>query len=213
MATLVLPCLNETQALQWIADRVPADLEMLVADNGSTDGSQDMARKLGAQVIDVPVRGYGAAVHAGVEAANPGIVAVMDTDATFDPADLAPLVGAVRDGVDLAACVREPVSAAAMPWHSRAGNAYLSWRLRHKTGLDIHDIGPARVFNRDPYLALGIQDRAFGYPMEVFVRAAQAGWTFAEFAIPYRERIGKSKVTGSMTGSLRATRDLWRATP
>ncbi|MCH9817163.1 MAG: glycosyltransferase family 2 protein [Actinomycetia bacterium] len=213
MATLVLPCLNEVQALQWIAKRVPPDMDMLVADNGSSDGSQEVARDLGAQVIEVPQRGYGAAVHAGVTAARPGLVAVMDADATFDPTDLAPLLEAVRAGVDLAACVRQPVSTAAMPWQSRAGNAYLSWRLRHKTGLAIHDIGPVRVFNRDPYLALGIQDRAFGYPMEVFVRAAQAGWTFSELPMPYRERIGKSKVTGSLMGSIRATRDLWRATP
>lgn len=213
MVTLVLPCLNEVAALQWIATRLPDNLQMLVADNGSTDGSQGVARELGAQVIEVPNRGYGAAVHAGVEAAPPGIVAVMDADATFDPRDLAALISAVADGVDLAACVRAPVSLQAMPWHSRAGNAYLSWRLRHKTGLDIHDIGPARVFRRDPYLALGIEDRAFGYPMEVFVRAAEAGWTFAEFDVPYRERIGESKVTGSLRGSIRATRDLWRATP
>jgi glycosyltransferase involved in cell wall biosynthesis len=188
-------------------------MQVLVADNGSTDGSQAEARRSGARVVDVPVRGYGAAVHAGVVAAESEIVAVIDADATLDPGDLAPLIAAVEAGVDLAACCREPVSSKAWPWHARAGNAFLSWRLRRKTGLAVTDLGPARVFRREPYLDLGIADRAFGYPMEVLVRAAQADWEVAEFPMAYRERIGKSKVTGSALGSLRATRDLLRAAP
>ncbi len=213
MVTLVLPCLNEVEALAWIGERTPGDMTILVADNGSTDGSQDQARSMGAEVIDVPVRGYGAAVHAGVEAAKTDIVAVIDADATFDPRDLAPLIEAVESGADMATCRRIPVSAAAHPWHARAGNAFLCWQVRRKTDLRIQDLGPARVFRREPYLALGIEDRAFGYPMEVFVRAAAAGWEVVEVPMTYRERIGNSKVTGSPAGTLRATRALLRAMP
>jgi len=212
--TLVLPCLNEVQALPWIAERLPAGATMLLADNGSDDGSQVVASELGAQVIDVPQRGYGAAVHAGVEAAQTELVAVIDTDASLDPGGLVPLVAAVdADRADLAMCVRQPVSAAAMPWHARAGNRFLAGRLSRRAGIDVHDLGPARVFRRDPYLGLNITDRAFGYPMEVLVQAARANWRITEFPMPYYERIGESKVTGSVRGSIRATRQLLAALP
>ncbi len=213
-ATVVLPCLNEREALPWVLGRLPRGVTALVADNGSTDGSPEVARRLGADVVEVPARGYGAAVHAGVAAAPPGVVAVMDCDATLDPRQLPPLIGAVIGGAaDMAVCRRRPRDRRVFPWHARAGTAFLAWWLRVTTPLRIHDLPPVRVFDRDRYLGLRIQDRAFGYPMEVLARAGQQGWTVSEFDMDYRPRLGTSKVGGSLSGSLRATRALLAAAP
>ncbi len=211
--TLVLPCLNEAQALPWLLTRIPPGVQALVADNGSTDGSVEVARRLGADVINAAPAGYGAACHAGITAAQTDLVAVMDCDATLDPAQLPPLIAAVAAGfADLAVCRRRPTPKS-WPWHARLGTTFLAWWLRRATKLTIHDLPPVRVFRRDPYLSLGIEDRAFGYPMEVLARAAAAGWTVEEFDMDYRVRTGSSKVTGTVRGSLRATTALLRAAP
>jgi glycosyltransferase involved in cell wall biosynthesis len=211
--TLVLPCLDEAAGLPWILSRLPEHVRAIVADNGSTDGSVEVARDLGAHVVHATPAGYGAACHAGIAAATSDVVAVMDCDATLDPAQLPPLIAAVAAGsADMAVCRRRP-SAHAWPWHARVGTAFLAWRLRRATTLTIHDLPPVRVFRRDPYLALGIEDRAFGYPMEVLARAAAASWTVTEFDMDYRPRIGRSKVSGTVRGSVRATTALLRAAP
>jgi len=212
--TLVLPCLNEAGAIPWVLSRIPHGVTAIVADNGSTDDSAAVARKLGATVIQVPQPGYGAACHAGIEAASTDVVAVMDCDATLDPAQLRPLITAVESGaVDLAVCRRRPTSNKVWPWHARMGTGFLAWWLRRNTGLVIHDLAPVRVFHRTPYLALGINDRGFGYPMEVFARAAEAGWSVREFDMDYGARVGQSKVTGTLAGSARATKALLRSAP
>lgn len=212
-ATLVLPCLNEVEALPWVMAQVPPGFHVIVADNGSTDGSAELARQLGADVIHATPAGYGAACHAGIVAASTDLVAVMDCDATLDAAQLPLLVAAVHDGrADMSVCRRHP-EPKSWPWHARMGTAFLAWWLRRTTELTIHDLPPVRVFRRDPYLALDIEDRAFGYPMEVMTRAAAAGWSVEEFDMDYRVRTGSSKVTGTVRGSLRATTALLRAAP
>src|SRR5689334_21040304 len=95
---LVLPCRDEARALEALLPRVPAPWRVIVVDNGSRDGTADVARSLGATVVDEPQAGYGAAVHTGMEASTAEFVGVMDGDGSFDPDDLAPLLEAVRDG-------------------------------------------------------------------------------------------------------------------
>ncbi len=210
--TLVLPCLNEAGALPWILSRLPTGVTAVVADNGSTDGSQAVAAEHGAAVVDVVQRGYGAAVHRGVEEAPDGIVAVMDCDATLDPAQLPPLVRAVAtNSADMAVCRRRPQGSGVFPWHARAGTAVLATWLRTTTPLGVHDLPPVRVFGRRRYMALGLSGRGFGYPMEVMVRAGRAGWRVQEFDMDYLPRVGVSKVTGTLSGSVRATAALLRA--
>jgi glycosyltransferase involved in cell wall biosynthesis len=191
MTDVVLPCLDEAAALPWILRRMPDGYRPIVADNGSTDGSPDVARALGARVVDVPRRGYGAAVHAGVLAADPadGVVCVLDADGSFDPADLPRVAGPVRAGTaDLAVGRRRPVTRSAWPWHARAGNAVLARRLRRTTGLPVHDIGPIRAVRRTDLLALELRDRRFGYPLELLVAAARAGWRVTEVDVAYHPR-------------------------
>ncbi|MGI5439442.1 glycosyltransferase family 2 protein [Streptomyces shenzhenensis] len=206
---VVLPCLDEVAALPWVLGRVPADWRALVVDNGSTDGSAEVARGLGATVVPEPRRGFGAACHAGLTAATADIVCFCDCDGSLDPALLVPFVREVRAGrADLVLGRRRPRGRGAWPAHARAGNLVLARLLRRRTGLRVHDLGPLRAARREPLLALGLTDRRSGYPLEMVVRAADAGWRVTEQDVPYLPRTGASKVTGTWRGTWHAVRDM-----
>ncbi|WP_020664643.1 glycosyltransferase [Amycolatopsis benzoatilytica] len=208
---VVLPCLDEAAALPGVLAGLPPGYRAIVVDNGSRDCSPEIAAAHGAKVVDEPRRGYGAAVHAGLESSTADIVCFADADGSLDLADLPRLVAAVENGADLAVGRRVPVSRAVWPWHARAGNALLSLLLRSR-GLPVRDIAPLRAVRRGDLLELGIADRAFGYPLELLVKAQRAGWAVREFDIAYRERAKgtKSKVSGSVRGTWRAARDFGR---
>lgn len=209
---VVLPCLDEAAALPGVLAALPHGYRAIVVDNGSTDGSPEIAEQHGAKVIHEPRLGYGAAVHTGLEYATSEIVCVLDADGSLDPAELPNLVRPVAgDSAELAVGRRVPIGAGAWPWHARAGNRVLAALLRRR-GLPVADLAPARAARRVDLLDLGIQDRAFGYPLELLLRAARAGWRVVELDVAYRPRTAgtKSKVSGSMRGTYRAIRDMWR---
>ncbi|MFF5023934.1 glycosyltransferase family 2 protein [Streptomyces collinus] len=206
---VVLPCLNEAGALPWVLARVPAGWRALVVDNGSTDGSADVARSLGATVVREERRGFGAACHAGLLAATADVVCFCDCDASLDPGRLVPFAEEVRAGrADLVLGRRRPLTRGAWPVHARAGNLALTRLLRRRTGLRLHDLGPLRAARREPLLALGLTDRRSGYPLQMVVRAADAGWRVTEHDVPYLPRTGASKVTGTWRGTWQAVRDM-----
>jgi glycosyltransferase involved in cell wall biosynthesis len=208
---VVLPCLNEAGALPWLLTRMPVGYRPIVADNGSTDGSAQIAADHGATVVNVPQRGFGAACHAGLLAASSDIVCVMDADGSFDPLDLEIVTGPVRDGsIDLMLGRRAPTTQGAWPAHARLGNMVLSAELRRRAGVPLHDLGPMRAARRAGLLALDLQDRRFGYPLEMVMRASAAGWRIGEAPVPYYPRTGKSKVTGTVGGTVKAVRDMRR---
>lgn len=214
---VVLPCLNEAAALPWVLSRIPAGFRPIVADNGSTDGSGDIAAGLGAVVVRVPQRGFGAACHTGIRAAKSDVVCVMDADASLDPAELPAVAGPVADGeADLVLGRRVPARRGAWPAHARAANAALSAVVRRRTAAgpgrraDLHDLGPMRAVRRDALLRLELVDRRFGYPLEMVVSAAAAGWRIHEVDVRYYPRTGQSKVTGTVRGTVRAVRDMRR---
>lgn len=211
---LVLPCKNEAPALPALLAEVPAYFSVIVVDNGSSDGTAEVAHGLGATVVFEPRPGYGAAVHAGIQAATADMVAVIDGDGSIDPRDLRPLVEAVTSAErTLAVGRRKPVYARLIPLHARAGNIALTWWLRRSLRLDVHDSAPVRVCRRLELLELGIEDRRFGYPIELLVRAQRAGWIIKEYDVCYRPRaIGTtSKVSGSVRGTLSTARDFAKA--
>ncbi len=210
--TVVLPCLNEAESLPAVLAAIPQGYQVLVVDNNSTDDTADVARRHGARVVTEPRPGYGSAVHAGVAAARTAIVAVIDADGSLDPGDLPRLVAEVEAGADLAIGRRRPVPGLRWPWVARLGTRVMSWRLRTRHGLPVHDIAPMRVARRDALLKLGVEDRRSGYPLELLVRAASAGWRVVERDVVYGPRIaGESKVSGSLRGSVVAILDFWKA--
>ncbi|MUL46201.1 glycosyltransferase family 2 protein [Mycobacterium sp. CBMA293] len=212
LVTVLLPCLNEAESLPGVLSAVPTEYAVLVIDNNSTDGTAEVARGLGAQVVTELQPGYGAAVHAGVSAAQTPIVAVLDADGSLDPADLPRLVAELRDDVDLVVGRRRPVPGLQWPWHARLGNRLVCWWLRFRYRLPVHDIAPLRVARRHALLGLGVTDRRSGYPVELLVRAASARWRIVERDVAYGPRTGgRSKVTGSVRGSAIAALDFWRA--
>jgi dTDP-L-rhamnose 4-epimerase len=209
-ATVILPLLDEVEALPWVLGRVPPGFQPLVVDNGSTDGSGDLARALGAEVVVEPQRGFGAACWAGLVAAPDGLVCFMDADASLDPADLPAVVAPVADGrADLVLAARRP-EPGAWPAHARVANRVLAARTSRRLGIRLHDVGPMRAASRDALLALGIRDRRSGWPLEMVVRAAGAGWRVEEVAVAYRPRVGRSKVTGTVRGTAQAVADMAR---
>ena len=140
---LVLPCRDEGPALRGLLPRVPANFHVIVVDNGSSDDTAEVARELGARVVTETTPGYGAAVHAGIEAATADYVAVMDGDGSFDPDELLPLLADVASGrADIAVGRRRPVRRGVWPWHARVGNALIAAWLRHRIDMDAHDIAP-----------------------------------------------------------------------
>ncbi|MFD3480855.1 glycosyltransferase family 2 protein [Streptomyces sp. NPDC058695] len=206
---VVLPCLDEAAALPWVLARIPDGWRALVVDNGSTDGSPDIARSLGATVVTEPRRGFGAACHAGLSASDAEVVCFCDCDASLDPALLTTFVEDVVEGrADLVLGRRRPQGRGAFPVHARAGNLALAGMLRRRTGLRLHDLGPLRAARRTSLLGLDLTDRRSGYPLQMVVRAADAGWHIEERPVPYRPRTGKSKVTGTWRGTWQAVRDM-----
>jgi glycosyltransferase involved in cell wall biosynthesis len=206
---VLLPCLDEAAALPWIMGRMPTGFRPLVIDNGSRDGSAQLAADLGATVVHAERRGYGAACHAGLVAATAPLIAVMDADASLDPLQLPDLIAPlVRGEADLVVGVRRLTHRRAQPWTLRLANAELARRVRRRTGLLLRDIGPMRAARREALLGLDIQDRRSGYPVETVVRAADAGWRVAAVDTDYLLRRGRSKVTGTPLGAWRAVRDI-----
>jgi glycosyltransferase involved in cell wall biosynthesis len=205
---VILPCLNEAAALPWVLDRLPAGYDALVVDNGSTDGSAAIARSFGARILDVAQRGYGSACHAGLVAATGDLVVIMDCDGTLDPVDLPALVRPVQTGeADLVVGRRRPQGRGAYPWTLQLANVALARQLRRRTGLMIFDCGPVRAALRSTLLMLEVQDRRSGYPVETLVKAAAAGLRVRQVDVAYLPRRGRSKVTGTPLGALRAVWD------
>jgi glycosyltransferase involved in cell wall biosynthesis len=209
--TVVLPCLNEAESLPAVLAAIPSGYRALVVDNNSTDDTADVARRHGAEVVTEMRPGYGSAVHAGVTAARTALVAVLDGDGSLDPAELPLLVAELDRGADMVIGRRRPRPGLRWPWHARLGTAAVCWRLRTRHRLPVHDIAPMRVARREALLALGVADRRSGYPLELMVRAAEAGWRVAEVDVAYGPRTGGvSKVSGSVRGSLTAALDFWK---
>jgi glycosyltransferase involved in cell wall biosynthesis len=210
LVDVVLPVLDEAAALPVVLGSLPAGVRPIVVDNGSSDGSAGVARELGATVVHEPERGFGAACAAGLAAASTELVCFMDCDGSLDGADLPAVCGPVLEGdADLVLGRRRP-EAGALPAHAALANRVLAARIRRRTGAPVRDLGPMRAMRRVSLLELGMTDRRFGWPLEMVLRAARAGWRVREVDVPYRPRIGRSKVTGTIRGTARTIKDMRR---
>ncbi|HYZ12387.1 MAG TPA: glycosyltransferase family 2 protein [Actinomycetota bacterium] len=209
MPDVILPVLNEVSSIPWVLGRMPAGYRPIVVDNGSTDDSASVARELHATVVAEPRRGFGAACAAGLAAAEADIVAFMDCDGSLDPADLPTVVGPVAaGGTDLVLGMRVTFTRGSWPAHARVANRVLARLVCRRTGLALRDLGPMRAARRAALMDLAIRDRRFGWPLEMVVRAADAGWRVNDVPVPYYPRRGRSKVTGTALGTARTVRDM-----
>ncbi len=209
MPDVILPVLDEAEAIPRVLDSMPGGYNAIVVDNGSTDGSGDIAAAIGAEVVTESRRGFGSACHAGLLAARDDVICFMDCDGSLDPAHLPRLVAAHRAGADLVIGARIP-EPGAWPVHARIANRVLALEMRRRTGMRLRDLGPMRVMNRQALLGLGMLDRRSGWPLEMVLRAAAAGWRIESLPVPLEGRSGKSKVTGTMKGTLGAIADMSR---
>jgi glycosyltransferase involved in cell wall biosynthesis len=208
MPDVVLPVLDEVEAIPWVLARMPAGYRPIVVDNGSTDGSAEVAASLGAVVVVEARKGFGAACWTGLTAADDDLVCFMDCDGSLDPGDLEAVTEPVRAGRADLCLGRRVAERGAWPLHARVANRVLALELGRRTGVKVRDLGPMRAARRMPLAALGIQDRRSGWPLEMVVRAAAAGWRITDVPVPYRRRRGRSKITGTLGGTLRAVRDM-----
>jgi len=207
---VILPVLDEAGALPGVLASLPPGYRPIVVDNGSTDGSGSLAQDLGAHVVDEPRRGFGSACAAGLAVAESDVVCFMDCDGTLDGGDLPRVAGPVSRGdADLMLGRRRP-DPGAWPLHAMLANRALALGVRRRTGIPLRDLGPMRAALRVALGELGMSDPRFGWPLEMVLRASHAGWRVGEVDVPYAPRIGRSKVTGTLRGTLRAVHDMRR---
>ena len=207
---VVIPVLNEERSLPRVLADIPAELvrQVVVVDNGSTDRSAELARAAGATVVEEPQRGYGAACLRGIAAIDDhDVIAFLDGDYSDYPEDLASVLAPIRDGraeLVIGSRMIQPESRRAIPPQARFGNRLAAVLMRLLFGIRCTDLGPFRAIRRDSLERLGMRDRDFGWTVEMQLRARLAGLRVEEIPVRYRPRIGESKISGTLVGSVRA---------
>lgn len=206
---VILPALNEAEAVPAVLRSIPDGFTPIVVDNGSTDATATIAKRLGARVVAESQQGFGAACLAGLRSATSDVVCFMDCDASLDGAELVRVAGPVARGEsDLVLGARDAIPAGAWPLHARFANRVLARVVSHRWKLALSDLGPMRAARRSALLGLGLADSRFGFPLEMVVRAAEHGWTITQVPVAYHPRVGRSKVTGTVRGTLRCAHDM-----
>jgi glycosyltransferase involved in cell wall biosynthesis len=208
----IIPALNEVSAVGQVLDAIPRPLvrRVIVADNGSTDDTARVAREHGALVVLEPRRGYGAACLKGIEALRddpPDVVLFLDADLSDDPTEaarvLAPILEGSADLVIGSRVLGTPDPGALAP-HARFGNWLATRLLFLLYGARYTDLGPFRAIRYPSLLLLEMRDRDFGWTVEMQVKAARRGLRHTEVPVRYRRRTGRSKISGTLGGSVRA---------
>lgn len=207
---VILPVLNESAAIPWVLGRMREPFRPIVVDNGSHDGSAELAASLGASVITEPRPGFGSACFAGLTAATSDVVCFMDCDGSLDPRQLPLVTAPLAEGQADLVIGSRLATPGAWAVHARIANRYLAARATRRSGTRLTDLGPMRAARRDDLLGLGIEDRRFGWPLEMVLRAIDAGWDIREVGVRYAARSGRSKVTGTVAGTARAVLDMGR---
>ena len=207
---VIIPALDEEAAIGEVVGGVPRDLagEIIVVDNGSVDRTAEVARAAGARVIAEPMRGYGAACLAGAMAARDAdILVFLDGDGSDDPAEMPLLLRPILSGqADLVVGSRIAgfVEDGALTSHQRFGNRLVTWMIRVLYGLTLTDIGPFRAIPARVLRDLGMEHKTYGWPVEMIVKAAKKGYRVVGVPVSCRKRVGRSKVAGTLKGSLLA---------
>jgi glycosyltransferase involved in cell wall biosynthesis len=208
--SVIIPTHNEAQAIGHVLTDLPSDLvtEVLVVDSNSTDGTPDIARKLGARVVQEPRRGYGRACLTGLAcASSPDVVVFLDGDYSDRPAELPTLLAPITNGradITLGSRLGKQSIPGAMPWHAVFGNVLAASLIRFLYGVNITDLGPFRAGRADVIRALALQETTYGWAVEIMLKGALAGFRIVEVPVSYYPRIGKSKISGTLKGTVGA---------
>jgi glycosyltransferase involved in cell wall biosynthesis len=209
-ASVIIPTHNEAQAIERVLADIPSNLatEVIVVDSNSNDGTPDIAAKMGARVIEEPRRGYGRACLTGLAAANsPDIVVFLDGDYSDRPSELPILVAPILEGradITLGSRLYGRTSTAALPWHQVVGNRLAAGLIRTLYGLNISDLGPFRAGRADVLRSLALEETTYGWAVEMILKGILAGHQVVEVPVSYHPRIGKSKIGGTLKGTVGA---------
>lgn len=208
---IVMPARNEASSVGLVLDEIPRHLvtTVIVVDNGSSDATAEVARAHGAAVVREPEPGYGAACLAGLARIGDDVdvVVVLDADRSDYPGDLPLLLAPIRAGeadLVIGSRVLGGAEPGALPWNQRWGNRLACALMRLLYGVSFTDMGPFRAIRRDALAALGMRDRTFGWNVEMQARALIAGLRIVEVPVRYRRRVGRSKISGTVRGTIRA---------
>lgn len=208
--SVIIPTHNEAQAIGRVLADLPAEIvtEVLVVDSNSTDGTPDIAESMGARVLHEPRRGYGRACLTGIGAASaPDVIAFLDGDYSDRPDELSLLLAPITEGrADItigSRLARQNVSGA-LPWHSAVGNRLAAAMIRVLYGQCITDLGPFRAVRADILQTLALEEDTYGWAVEMILKGALAGYRIVEVPVSYHPRIGKSKISGTLRGTVGA---------
>jgi len=208
--SVIIPTHNEAGAIERVLADLPVDLvtEVIVVDSNSNDGTPALAAGMGARVIAEPRRGYGRACLTGLAAANnPDIVVFLDGDYSDRPSELPTLLAPITEGradITLGSRLHRRNSTGALPWHQAFGNRLAASLIRLLYGLKISDLGPFRAGRADVLRALALEETTYGWAVEMILKGALAGYRVVEVPVSYHPRIGKSKISGTLKGTLGA---------
>lgn len=217
--TLIIPALNEEESLPDVLASVPATAvdEIIVVDNGSIDGTAAVARRAGARVVIEPRKGYGAACWSGFKASGETVILVfMDGDGSFQPGEIPRLTEPITNGIAdlvLGSRILGAEGARAIPLHARVGNRLVALIIGRISAIRITDLGPFRAISRRALENLNMQERTYGWPCEMIIKAGMLGYRVVEVPVTYRPRTsGRSKVSGTIKGSISAAIAMLRVT-
>jgi glycosyltransferase involved in cell wall biosynthesis len=205
--SVIIPTHNEAQAIERVLADLPSDLttEVIVVDSNSNDGTPEIAARMGARVVQEPRRGYGRACLTGLATANsPDVVVFLDGDYSDRPSELPILLAPIIEGRADITLGSRLCSAGALPWHQVFGNRLAARLIGLLYGLEISDLGPFRAGRADVLRALALEETTYGWAVEMILKAALAGFRVVEVPVSYYPRIGKSKISGTLKGTVGA---------
>jgi glycosyltransferase involved in cell wall biosynthesis len=208
--SVIIPTHNEAQAIGRVIADLPSDLvsEVIVVDSNSMDGTPDVAQKAGARVIQEPRRGYGRACLTGIATAeNPDVVVFLDGDYSDRPSELPILLAPIIEGradITLGSRLRSESNDGALPWHQASGNRLAAGLIKILYGVKITDLGPFRAARADVIRKLALKEETYGWAVEIILKGALAGFRIVEVPVSYYPRIGKSKISGTLKGTIGA---------
>ena len=209
--SVIIPTRNEAQAIGRVLADIPSELvhEVIVVDNHSTDGTADIAARMGARVILEGRRGYGQACLTGLAgASSPEVVVFLDGDYSDRPSELPLLLAPIADGraeIVIGSRLAGPRTAGALPWHALFGNWLAAGLIRSLYAVKISDLGPFRAARADALRAVELEETTYGWAVELILKGAIHGFRIVEVPVSYHPRIGQSKISGTLRGTIGAT--------